>query len=454
MMKKNSIVELIIEDMGVTGDGIGKLDGFPLFVKDTIIGDKIMVRITKLKKNYGYGRLEEIVKPSPDRVEAPCPVNRRCGGCQIQCMSYPKQLEYKERKVLNNLQRIGGIAEVPMEPIIGMEDPWHYRNKAQHPVGLNQEGELVTGFYASRTHSIMPFLECELGPVENAAILQKVLDYMNENGVTSYDEKSHKGLVRHILIRKGFTTGEIMVCLVVNGDKIPEEENLISRLQTIEGMKSISLSPNKKRTNVIMGTSSTTIWGTDTITDYIGELAYEISPLSFYQVNPVQTEKLYETALHYAGLTGKEVVWDLYCGIGTISLFMAKKAKQVYGVEIVPEAIEDANKNAKINNITNVEFKIGRAEEVVPQAYEEDPQGANPDVIVVDPPRRGCDEVLLDTILKMKPQKVVYVSCDSATLARDVKILSDGGYKLEKVRPCDMFPMTIHVETVVLMSRK
>ena len=449
--KKNDILTIDIEDMGHDGEGIGKADGYTLFVKDTVIGDRAEVKIMKVKKNYGYARLLKVLRPSPDRTEARCPIARACGGCQLQFLSYEKQLEFKKKKVLGNLQRIGGFADVQAERVLGMEEPWRYRNKAQFPVGRNKEGEIVTGFYAGRTHSIVPNRDCLLGVKVNEEILNRILAYMETCHAEPYDEKTGTGLVRHILLRYGFKTGEIMVCLIINGTRIPAQDSLVEALKDIPGMTSISLNVNTKRNNVILGEEVIPLWGKEYITDYIGSIQYQISPLSFYQVNPVQTEKLYGTALEYAGLTGKETVWDLYCGIGTISLFLAQKAKQVYGVEIVPPAIEDARRNAKLNGITNAEFFVGKAEEVLPEKYEK--EGIYADVIVVDPPRKGCDEAVLDTMLKMKPEKIVYVSCDSATLARDLKVLCQEEYRLEKVAVCDMFPQGVHVETVCLLSK-
>ena len=452
--------------------------------------------------------MEEILEPSSCRVEPKCALHARCGGCQIQAMDYAKQLEYKQNKVRGNLIRIGGFAEdfvdEVMLPIVGMEKPYRYRNKAQFPIGTDKDGNLIAGFYASRTHSIIPVEDCMLGVPENKQVLACVLSYMRENHVQAYNEANGEGVVRHVLIRYGFTTKEIMVCLVINGKKLPAQEDLIERLCKLDGMTSISVNKNTKNTNVILGDVTESIWGQAYITDYIhlrkcgaegaaqseansdGQsateqqpeadsanefvltdtaIAYHISPQSFYQVNPGQTEKLYSLALDYAGLTGKETVWDLYCGIGTISLFLAQKAGKVYGVEIVPQAIEDAKNNAKLNGITNAEFFVGKAEEVLPEFYEReskkrhetDVAGADmlhPDVIVVDPPRKGCDEKCLETMLKMQPERIVYVSCDSATLARDLRILCDGGYEIKKVRAVDQFGHTTHVECVTLLQRK
>uniref|UniRef100_UPI00405717BB 23S rRNA (uracil(1939)-C(5))-methyltransferase RlmD n=1 Tax=Acetatifactor sp. TaxID=1872090 RepID=UPI00405717BB len=512
--KKNDYVTVTIEDIGSDGEGIGKVEGFTLFVKDAVIGDTVEAKIMKAKKHYAYARLEKVITPSPFRVEPKCAYHRQCGGCQIQALSYEKQLEFKQQKIRNNLIRIGGFSpeyvDERMEPIVGMEHPYNYRNKAQYPVGTDKDGNIITGFYAGRTHSIISNTNCHLGVEDNQHILEIILEHMRENHISAYDETTGEGLVRHILIRTGFTSGEIMVCFVLNKkminmshDKenriefIKNQRELLEKLAQIKGMTSVSVSINTEKTNVIMGKEIHTLWGSPTITDtihvrdmqkegypYTGHtLTFKISPLSFYQVNPVQTEKLYSLALEYAGLTGQETVWDLYCGIGTISLFLADKAKQVYGVEIIPQAIEDAKENAERNGITNAEFFVGKAEEVLPRFYEElsraersgkdeyanknlatqmDIEGENanyadmlhPDVIVVDPPRKGCDEVCLSTMLQMQPKRIVYVSCDSATLARDLKILCDGGYEVKKIRGVDQFAQTVHVETVCLLERK
>ena len=456
-MQKNDLVTVRIEDMGTGGEGIGKVDGCALFIKDAIIGDLVEAKVMKMKKNYGYARLMNILAPSPARQNARCKEARRCGGCQIQEMDYRQQLAFKKDKVENNLLRLGAVPkevlDAAMEGIIGMDEPFRYRNKAQYPIGRDREGRLTAGFYAGRTHQIIPLpdMDCALGAEENQPILQEILAFMEEYQVQPYDEESHAGLVRHVLIRKGFATGELMVCLVINGDALPHSDVLAERLSPIQGMTSIICSVNKEKTNVIMGKDIQTIWGQDYITDYIGDVKFHISPLSFYQVNPVQTERLYGTALEFAGLTGEETVWDLYCGIGTISLFLARRAGRVYGVEIVPQAIRDAKNNAAINDISNARFYVGKAEEVLPGMYEK--EGVQADVIVVDPPRKGCEQVVLETMVKMQPERIVYVSCDPATLARDVKYLRENGYELDRVKAVDMFPHTVHVETVVLLSK-
>lgn len=462
-MQKNETAIVTIEDIGVNGEGIGRVDGYTLFIKDAVIGDVAEVKVTKAKKNYGYARLMRVITPSKDRVEPVCPHARRCGGCQIQEMSYERQLAFKQAKVKGNLERIGGfspeVTRKTMDPIVGMDEPFYYRNKAQFPFGTDKAGNPVTGFYAGRTHDIIENTDCALGISVNKEILELTLEFMKRYKIASYNETTGEGLIRHVLIRYGFKTGEIMVCYVINGKKIPHAEVLVEKLSAIKGMTSITISPNRNRTNVIMGETYETLWGQGYITDYIGDVRYQISPLSFYQVNPAQTEKLYGLALEYAQLSGYETVWDLYCGIGTISLFLAQQAREVQGVEIVPQAIEDARRNAEINGIENACFYVGKAEEVLPKYYEnyakEHPgEHAHADVIVVDPPRKGCEESLLRTMVEMEPERIVYVSCDSATLARDLKFLcGEGGYRLEKWRAVDQFPMTVHVETVVLLSK-
>lgn len=522
-MQKNELVTVTIEDIGVNGEGIGRVNGYTLFIKDAIIGDVVEARVTKSKKSYGYARLIRIIIPSKHRVEPVCEFARKCGGCQIQEMSYEKQLEFKQNKVLGNLERIGGFSREQLEqvfdPIIGMEEPFQYRNKAQFPFGTDKNGNPITGFYAGRTHDIIANTNCALGVSANQEILKIILSFMKKYKVSSYDEKTGKGLIRHVLIRYGFATKEILVCFVVNREPeetldrncadgteildadctdeaeildthhmdaagssevhladvgeldrnsgridvgagwIPHQEILLEKLSQIPGVISITVCPNIKRTNVIMGERYEVLWGKPFITDYIGEVKYQISPLSFYQVNPVQTEKLYGLALEYADLKGKETVWDLYCGIGTISLFLAQKAGKVYGVEIVPQAVEDARRNAEINGIGNVEFLEGKAEEVLPEYYagyasRHPGEQARADVIVVDPPRKGCDEGLLKTMVDMRPERIVYVSCDSATLARDLKYLCGEGYEVKRGRAVDQFPMTVHTETICKLVRK
>ena len=472
-VKKNQDYIVTIEDLSVEGEGIGKIsegelgneNGFPLFIKDTVIGDVAKVRVIKVKKNYGYGRLMEIITPSPNRVKPLCPVARQCGGCTLQCMTYEEQLKFKRRKVENNLRRIGGLKDIEVPMTLGMEKPWRYRNKAQVPFGFDKEG-ICAGFYAGRTHTIIDSEDCLIAPEINQTIIREIKSFMEEYHVAPYDEERGTGIVRHALIRVGFHTGQILVCLVINADSLPHADKLTERLIKIQGMTSVCLNINKKKTNVILGEKVVNLFGPGYLEDKIGEVTFQISPQSFFQVNPSQTEVLYKKALEFAGLTGQETVWDLYCGIGTISLFLARSAKKVYGVEIIPAAIEDARGNAARNGLDNTEFFVGKAEEVLPEWYEkrDSKEERHADVIVVDPPRKGCDSVLLDTITAMHPDRIVYVSCDSATLARDLKYLtekvcSEGKegeyrYQVEKVQPVDMFPWSAHVETVVLLSHK
>ena len=536
MLRKNEIVTLRIEDMSDEGLGIGHTDeGVAVFVKDTVIGDSVRASITKVKKTYAFGRVAEILTPSPDRVTPRCPVARSCGGCQIQEMSYLAQLHFKENKVLGNIRRIGGIAcrkagqeqtaeqgpESGQEqiteqgpeseqkqwalfyPIIGSSAPFHYRNKSEYPVGRDKNGKLVAGFYAGRTHTIVSGAQCVIGIEENQPILNAVLGWMETFHIPEYQEETGKGLVRNIMIRCGFSTGQIMVVIVANADRLPHEMELVKKIRgalpktectgtdlcragscsgesrlagnrlggahlssenPIGEVDSVSdpygagriitgiiLNTNKERTNVILGRKNRTLWGRDSIEDKIGAIRYRISPLSFYQVNPYQTRTLYETARSYAELTGEEVVWDLYCGTGTISLFLAPYAKQVYGVEVVPDAIDNARENAKLNHIDNVQFLAGKAEEVLPREYQE--HQIHADVIVVDPPRKGLEGGVIDTIAAMAPKRVVYISCNSATLARDLAIFAQKGYQTRKVQPVDMFPQGVHVETVALLTR-
>ena len=472
-VKKNQDYVVTIEDLSVEGEGIGKIsegelgneNGFPLFIKDTVIGDVAKVRVIKVKKNYGYGRLMEIITPSPNRVKPLCPVARQCGGCTLQCMTYEEQLKFKRRKVENNLRRIGGLKDIEVPMTLGMEKPWRYRNKAQVPFG-SDKGGICAGFYAGRTHTIIDSEDCLIAPEINQTIIREIKSFMEEYHVAPYDEERGTGIVRHALIRVGFHTGQILVCLVINADSLPHADKLTERLLKIQGMTSVCLNINKKKTNEILGEKVVNLFGPGYLEDKIGEVTFQISPQSFFQVNPSQTEVLYKKALEFAGLTGQETVWDLYCGIGTISLFLARSAKQVYGVEIIPAAIEDARGNAARNGLDNTEFFVGKAEEVLPEWYEkrDSKEERHADVIVVDPPRKGCDSVLLDTITAMHPDRIVYVSCDSATLARDLKYLtekvcSEGkegeySYQVEKVQPVDMFPWSAHVETVVLLSQQ
>ncbi|MBQ7248267.1 MAG: 23S rRNA (uracil(1939)-C(5))-methyltransferase RlmD [Lachnospiraceae bacterium] len=447
-MEKGQIVEIRIEDMTEDGAGIGKYEGYPLFVKDTVPGDFVRAQVIKDKGNYGFGRVMEIIEPSPDRVEPICPISRPCGGCQLQAMSYGAQLAFKQKRVTSALTRIGGQPADRVLPIIGMDEPVRYRNKAEYPVRMSRDGRIVMGFYAGHTHSVIECEDCIIGQQSDMKILSLIRGWMERYGIAPYDEESGRGLVRHVMIRTSHARGEQMVTLVINGKRLPHQTELAAELGFVS---SLSYSINTEKNNVIMGREVRFISGRPYIEDEIGGIVYRISPQSFYQVNPLQTEKLYRKALEYAQLSGGETVWDLYCGIGTISLFLAQKARKVYGVEIIPAAIDNARENAAANGIANAEFFVGKAEEVLPGHFAH--TGERADVIVVDPPRKGCDETLLRTIVEMAPERVVYVSCDPATLARDVKILADGGYELRAAQPVDMFAQTVHVEVVTLITR-
>ena len=507
--QKGDMVSIRIDDIGSDGAGIGKADGFTLFVKDAVPGDVITAAIMKIKKGYGYARLLQVTEPSPFRVAARCPSARQCGGCQLQELSYEQQLLFKEKKVRDVLLRIGGFSEEVVQktlhPVLGMENPWRFRNKEQLPIGM-RNGKPTAGFYAGHTHSIVPVADCLAGPAVNREIMETVLQYMADYGVTAYEEETGKGQIRHILIRSGWYTGETMVCLVVNGTRLPHEKELAKRLLSCSLMAgedarpseeaenvrphiaAICLNTNTARSNVILGRETRTLCGKSTITDAMQvmdvetdegktefrptgrRVQFQISPVSFYQVNPIQAERLYSLVRNYAGLTGNEIVWDLYCGVGTIGCFLAADAGEVYGVEVIPEAVRDAGRNASCNGLANASFHVGKAEEVVPayvqrQKSERTQKGSAAkadgamsgesfvDVVVVDPPRKGCDEKCLQTILEVQPKRIVYVSCDPATMARDCKVLAAGGYELRRVQPVDQFPHTVHVETVCLMSR-
>lgn len=498
MFYKNQEVEVTIEDMSVNGEGIGHAYGMTLFVKGAVVGDEIIAGITKVKKNLCYARVVKIVTPSAHRCSVVCSKAKPCGGCQLQALSYDKQLELKSNHVRSNLIRIGGFEEAyvdgVMESIIGMDEPYYYRNKLQMPVGIDKNGDVVMGFYLSHSHDIVPIDKCYLSHPVIDNVISIVREWIASEKVSIYQDG--QGVLRHILIRYGFHTKEIMVCLIgnvkldkensdkankagsqdvnkkaKNGDQafFSKLDLLVDELQVVEGMTSIVLNSNCKNTNVILGDETAVIWGSETITDYIGDKAFNISAKSFYQVNPIQTKKLYDKVAEYAGLTGSENVWDLYCGIGTIGIYLSDKASSVFGVEVVPQAIEDAINNAGINNIDNVQFVTGKVEDIIRNIRWSDSTGvykcdshesiaeeitvSKPDIIVVDPPRKGCDSECINAILELKPKKVVYVSCNPSTLARDLQKLCESEYKLSKVTPVDMFPQTGHVETVVLMSR-
>lgn len=456
-MEKNEVFTAEITDLTSEGEGVGKTGGFTWFIKGTVPGDTVTASVMKVKKTYGYARAVEVIKASPDRVDARCPIAGPCGGCQIQGLSYEAQLRFKAEKVKAAVTRIGGFPEgtFETEPIIGMEDPWRYRNKAQYPVSRAKDGRIIAGFYAGHTHSVIGCTDCLIGAETDGAILHIVTEFMEKFGIEPYDEETHRGLLRHVLIRTSRAFGEILVCLVINGDSMKCADKLVEALVTaVPKVSTVCLNVNKENTNVILGDTVKCLFGSGYITDTIGGVSFRISPQSFFQVNPVQVEKLYGKALEYAGLTGGETVWDLYCGVGTISLFMARHAGRVFGVEVVPQAIDNAKENAALNGITNAFFTVGKAEEITPLWLKGSAGDAGcPDVVCVDPPRKGCDAACLNAILQAAPQKIVYVSCDPASLARDLKILAAGGYTLKKLCPVDMFPHTVHVETVCLLSK-
>ena len=492
LMEKNDIFRFTIEDMSDEGMGIGHAMGMVVFVKDTVVGDEAEVRIVKVKKSYAYGRLEQLITPSPYRVEPFCPVAKQCGGCTLQHIDYKKELEIKRNKVKNCLSRIGDIPEPEefLEGVYGCKSPNRYRNKMQFPVSTRDGGNVVggskdhfdafscrmntvLGFYAGRTHSLIPIEDCKIGHRVNKVIIAAVSRWADRYHISVYNEETGEGILRHVLTRVAFRTGELMVCLVTSTRNVPELDKFVYEVSKEVDkfraggnnirLKSVVMNINRDRTNRILGDKTILIHGQDYITDYIGDVAFQISAESFYQINPVQTQALYEKALEYADLSGEEIVWDMYCGIGTISLFLAEKAKKVYGVEVVQSSIDDAKKNAALNNINNVEFFVGKAEEIVPDWFENrigdidinlSRIKKDVDVVVVDPPRKGCDEKLLETIIKMRPKKMIYVSCDPATMARDIKILSESGMKLDKYSIYDQFPRSMHVEVVAKLTFK
>jgi 23S rRNA (uracil1939-C5)-methyltransferase len=450
MVNKNQ--DYIIDIIGTTheGNGAGKVDGFTVFVEGALPDEKIKVKIVKVNKNFAFGKIVDIINPSKERTTPFCPIFKSCGGCTLQHMTYKEQLAFKTRVVRDNLERIGKCRNVTVHEAIGMENPYNYRNKVQFPVG-SDGGSPQIGFYSKRSHRIVETPNCSIQQEIGDLIRTKVRELMVEYKIPAYNEETGKGLLRHVMIRSSKKSGQVMVVFVVNGKSIPGSNSIVTELtREFPQIASIAVNINQKKTNVILGTESRTIFGADQIEDYIGDISFQISPLSFYQVNPVQTEVLYGKALEYAMLSGNETVFDLYCGIGTITLFLAQKAKKVYGVEIVPEAIEDAKRNAVNNGITNTEFFVGEAEKVIPDLYKE---GITADVVVVDPPRKGCDETLLETLVKMAPERIVYVSCNPATLARDVNYLEAHGFVAKEAQPVDMFPWTEHVECVTLLTK-
>ena len=448
-IKKNDRINLKIESCSANGSGVGRYNGMAIFVPATAVGDEITAHILKVKKSYAFAKVESVISPSADRIAPECPVYLKCGGCVFSHMTYDAEKKIKADHVAECFKRIGGVSP-EFEPIIGGETDSRYRNKAQYPVAI-ENGEVKTGFYSPHSHRVIHCPDCRLQPAEFEGILGVFADYIKENGVSVYDETKHSGLLRHIYIRKGSASGEIMVCAVINGKKLPNHQQLIDALLKKEpSIKSIIININTKDTNVILGDKCVTLWGDDCITDILCGLRFRISPLSFYQVNRNQAERLYNKAAEYANLTGNETVMDLYCGAGTIGLSMASKAKEIIGVEIVPEAVEDAKVNAEMNGVENARFICGDAAQAAEILKNE---GVKPDVIILDPPRKGCSPDMLKTAAEMNPDRIVYVSCDPATLARDCGIFAELGYAAVKATPVDMFPRTGHVETVCLLSK-
>ncbi|WKA55797.1 23S rRNA (uracil(1939)-C(5))-methyltransferase RlmD [Planococcus shixiaomingii] len=448
-VQKNDRLLVHVEDLTHDGAGVAKVEGYPLFIHGALPGEDVEVLVLKTLKSYGFAKMLEIKKASPFRVAAPCPVFDTCGGCQIQHLSYEGQMTFKRKLVRDAITRIGKLPDVPVHPVKGMENPWRYRNKSQIPFGTDN-GRVVAGFYQTRSHDIADTDICLIQTPEADAIMAALKKNLPAMGIEPYEEETHRGMLRHVVVRKGRATGEIMVVLVTKKKKFPQAEKAIELIRTlVPEVTSIVQNVNSEKTNVIFGNETVTLWGNDVIEDRIGDVRFEISARSFYQINPIQTEVLYGQAMDYAQLTGNETVIDAYCGIGTISLFLAQQAKFVMGVEIVPQAIEDAKRNAELNGFTNTLFEAGPAEQVIPRWYKE---GKTADVLMVDPPRKGCDEQLLRTILKQRPKRVVYVSCNPATLARDLRILEDGGYRTKEVQPVDMFPQSTHCEAVAWLE--
>jgi 23S rRNA (uracil1939-C5)-methyltransferase len=448
-VEKGDCVEVEVVDFGSRGEGVCKYKDFTIFVEGVVPGDILETEVFLKKRNYAKGNIKKMIKLSEKRQDAPCEYFNECGGCQIQNVKYEEQLKYKKEKVYSALTRIGKIDDFVLKDVIGMEEPYRYRNKGQFPIQLNNK-TVEIGFYKFGSHDVVDLDQCIIQEKISDDVIQVVRSIANDNKISIYNENKHRGVLRHVIVRTAYKTKDTMVIIVTNGYELPFKNTFIEKLQEIPEIKSCIQNINTQKGNRIMGSKNRTLFGERVITDYIDDLVFEISPLSFFQINSVQTEKLYRKVLEYAGLTGEETVFDLYCGIGSISLFLAKKAKKVYGVEIVEQAIKDANENAKRNNIKNVEFIHGKSEVVLPQMNKD---GIKADVIVVDPPRKGCDERLLETIVEMMPEKIVYVSCKPSTLARDLKLITEKGYSVDKVQPVDMFPHSTHVETVVLMSR-
>jgi 23S rRNA (uracil1939-C5)-methyltransferase len=453
--------QLEITNLSHDGAGVGAIEGYTLFVRDSLPGDRVLVKVSKANRTYGFANVIKRLRDSEQRITPPCTIFEQCGGCQLQHYDYQAQLRWKRQTVLDALQRIGKIQELQstsyvVHPTEGMVEPWRYRNKVQVPVAYAKSTDGVAmGFYKQGTHDVIDMKTCLIQPEHADLVLAKIRQCVKLLKIPIYDEKRHDGCLRHVLIRSGYHTDEWMVVFVTNGRSLPFQHQLVAEIRAaFPQVKSIMQNINQARSNVILGKETKLLWGSEVIYDYIGgvenRVKFAISARSFFQVNSVQTKTLYDYAVAYAELTGHETVVDAYCGLGSITLFLAKNAKHVYGVEIVEQAVADARVNAQLNQIENVTFECGAAEVVIPKWRD---YGVQPDVIVVDPPRQGCDQQLLDTILKMAPQRVVYVSCNPATLARDLQVLVAGGYILKEVQPVDMFPHTTHVECVILMTR-
>lgn len=449
IVNRNDRLNVFVEDLTHDGSGVAKVDGYPLFIPGVLPGEEAEIQVMKTMKKYGFAKLIKVTKESPDRVEPPCHVFWECGGCQLQHLSYEAQLVQKQKTVRNAMQRIGKLPDVLVHPVKGMDDPWRYRNKSQIPFN-ERDGEVVSGFYRSGSHHIVDTDVCIIQGEEADELMSTLKHELHDMGIEAYDERTHRGMLRHLIVRKARATGELMVVLVTRSKKFPQKDAVMELIKrVVPNVTSIMQNVNSQKTNVIFGDETILLHGKSFIVDSIGDIDFEISARSFYQVNSEQTKVLYDQALEYAQLTGNETVIDAYCGIGSISLFLAQKAKEVYGVEIVPQAIEDAKRNAELNGIDNAFFEAGPAEEVIPKWYAD---GKRFDVLVVDPPRKGCDEKLLETILEYKPKRVVYVSCNPATLARDLRILEDGGYRTQEVQPVDMFGHSSHVEVVTWLE--
>jgi len=449
-MKENDIITLNIKNLGDDGDGIAQHEGRTIYVSNALPGDTVRAQISDMAKTYAHAGIVDIVKPSQYRAKTKCSHVRECGGCQIQEMRYDIQLRYKKKRVEQSLAK--HQISAPVNDTIGCNQTFGFRNKAIYPIARNAEGKIVTGFYARRSHNIIESYWCPIGADENEKIIEIIISHLNTYNIEPYCEATHSGTVRHVIIRKAFANGQIMVCIVANSRELPHSQELVDALlKTLPEIRSISINVNTEATNCVKGNEIINLYGNGYITDKIGDIRFKISPMSFYQVNGIQTKRLYGQALDMCNLSNHETVFDIYCGVGTISLFLARNAQKVYGVESVKEAVDDAIENARINNIGNVEFIAGKAEDVFPDLVMS--RGISADVVVVDPPRKGCDKTVLDTIIKLSPKRVVYVSCDSNSLGRDARYLIDNGFSIKTLQPVDMFPHTVHVETVALLER-